>query len=445
MLIILTHPNGWATREQHFLKQALQNVGPLYKNCQITFVTEGEASVHFCMFYSNMRSSLQPGDDLTVCDAGGSTIDTTTYHIERVTPSLEIKERKASACIQMGGVFVDLECEKYFKNLLTKARIDEQHIEEYVAAAVEDFESIAKKEFASPDTAHHINLHDNGLKQAELGIRRGRMSLKGSIIESFFDRAVSGVIQSIRQQTQGLSPKYLLLVGGFGESPYLRHKLSEEFMCNGCQVTVIEESTSKAAADGAVIWAIQLAVVGRVTRVAYGISTRIPYNPSNPEHQGRRLVRVPDGNFVSKRWYQLMGKGIYLNAQGSVRHGFYLTFKPGNFPQSRYIKQVSIWIFHGDSANNPSWVRDKNGNINHGFEQHCKIEADLSGMRNSLERKQGADGPYDELGFDIVIRLGGTELHSHMEWVENGTTRSGPTSIIPEPVDLPPAGRNMLS
>lgn len=59
------------------------------------------------------------------------------------------------------------------------------------------------------------------------------------------------------------------------------------------------------------------------------------------------------------------------------------------------------------------------GNINHGFEQHCKIEADLSGMRNSLERKQGADGPYDELGFDIVIRLGGTELHSHMEWVEN--------------------------
>lgn len=79
----------------------------------------------------------------------------------------------------MGGVFVDLECEKYFKNLLTKARIDEQHIEEYVAAAVEDFESIAKKEFASPDTAHHINLHDNGLKQAELGIRRGRMSLKG--------------------------------------------------------------------------------------------------------------------------------------------------------------------------------------------------------------------------------------------------------------------------
>lgn len=59
MLIILAHPNGWATREQHFLKKVLRNVGPLYKDCQVTFVTEGEASVHFCMFYSSMSSSLQ--------------------------------------------------------------------------------------------------------------------------------------------------------------------------------------------------------------------------------------------------------------------------------------------------------------------------------------------------------------------------------------------------
>jgi hypothetical protein len=59
MLIVLAHPNGWATREQNFMRQALMDVGPEYKNYQVTFVTEGEASVHFCMFHSNMESALE--------------------------------------------------------------------------------------------------------------------------------------------------------------------------------------------------------------------------------------------------------------------------------------------------------------------------------------------------------------------------------------------------
>lgn len=74
---------------------------------------------------------------------------------------------------------MDMECERYLKNILTKAGIAEEDVMEYVAAGVEDFESVVKKEFVSPDTAHHISFHDNGFKQSELGIRRGRMSLKG--------------------------------------------------------------------------------------------------------------------------------------------------------------------------------------------------------------------------------------------------------------------------
>jgi hypothetical protein len=33
-----------------------------------------------------------------VCDAGGSTIDTTAYHVVKTTPVLELRESKASAC-----------------------------------------------------------------------------------------------------------------------------------------------------------------------------------------------------------------------------------------------------------------------------------------------------------------------------------------------------------
>lgn len=59
------------------------------------------------------------------------------------------------------------------------------------------------------------------------------------------------------------------------------------------------------------------------------------------------------------------------------------------------------------------------GEINPGFEKLCRIEADLSGMKDSLIRKQGADGPYDKLKYNIAIQLGGTELRARIEWMEN--------------------------
>lgn len=59
------------------------------------------------------------------------------------------------------------------------------------------------------------------------------------------------------------------------------------------------------------------------------------------------------------------------------------------------------------------------GNINPGFESLCRVRADLSGMEHALQRVNGADGPYDELRFNIAIQLGAIELSARVEWVEN--------------------------
>jgi hypothetical protein len=42
--------------------------------------------------------------NLVVCDAGGSTVDTTVYHIATIDPMLELNEIKASACKPAGWV-----------------------------------------------------------------------------------------------------------------------------------------------------------------------------------------------------------------------------------------------------------------------------------------------------------------------------------------------------
>ncbi|CAE6336881.1 unnamed protein product [Rhizoctonia solani] len=445
MLIVLAHPNGWATREQNFMRQALMDVGPEYKNYQVTFVTEGEASVHFCMFHSNMESALEPRTDLIVCDAGGSTVDTTAYFVEKTLPMLELREKKASACIQAGGVFVDIECEKYLTKLLSVANLNEEDLQEYLANGLRDFEAGAKQEFGSADGTHYINFNDPRFSKETIGIKRGRMALKGSIIETFFEEVVSNTIQSLKQQMQGLSPKHLLLVGGFGESKYLRRRLNQEFGKEGCRVTIVDDSTSKAAADGSVIWAAKLSVVGRVTRTAYGTTVRTRYDPLNPDHIDRKITRGNGGyQGVTGKWSEIVAEGVTLSAQESARRKFLKSYKPGKSSYSDLDKYTDeIWVYYGQPGTNPGWIEDKEGNTNHGFEKLCTVEANLSGMRNALIRKMGVDGTYEVLEFWLAIQAGGTELCARIEWIENGVQKSGPVTIMPEPVDPLPSGENV--
>ncbi|ELU37938.1 hypothetical protein AG1IA_08033 [Rhizoctonia solani AG-1 IA] len=457
ILIVMAHPNGWATREQNFMRQALMDVGPEYKNYQVTFVTEGEASVHFCMFNSNMESALEVS--CIQADKGGFT-----------SPMLELRERKASACklrisvtgmlkiirhigIQAGGVFVDIECEKYLTKLLSVAHLDEEDIREYLGNGLRDFEAGAKQEFGSADGAHYINFNDSRFSKETIGIKRGRMSLKGEWFQAQSQVSNSRCKDSLPRfgaippeySNSNLWRQHLLLVGGFGESKYLRRRLNQEFSKDGCRVAIVDDSTSKAAADGSVIWAAKLSVVGRVTRTSYGTTVRTRYDPLNPDHLGRKFSRGNGGyQGVTGKWSEIVAEGVTLSAQESARRKFLKSYKPGRSSYSDLEKYTDeIWVYYGQPGTNPGWIEDKDGNINPGFEKLCTVEANLAGMRDALIRKVGADGTYEVLEFWLAIQAGGTELCARIEWIENGVQKSGPVTIMPEPVDPLPSGGNM--
>ncbi|KAF9510510.1 hypothetical protein BS47DRAFT_64108 [Hydnum rufescens UP504] len=107
--IVITYPNGWGIHEQDVLRKAAISAGcpdPTKTTAHIHFLTEAEASVHFCMLQADIGSDwLKPGVQFAVCDAGGSTIDITTYEVTRTNPSLLLEEKRASACIQAGAIF----------------------------------------------------------------------------------------------------------------------------------------------------------------------------------------------------------------------------------------------------------------------------------------------------------------------------------------------------
>ncbi|KAG8792439.1 hypothetical protein FRC12_006086 [Ceratobasidium sp. 428] len=109
MEVVIARPNGWGIREQTFLRAVAIEAGLALASSphKIRFMTEAEASVHFCIYHTNLGSRLQLGAKFAVCDAGGSTVDTTVYLVIAARPVLKIEEARASACVQAGAIFAD--------------------------------------------------------------------------------------------------------------------------------------------------------------------------------------------------------------------------------------------------------------------------------------------------------------------------------------------------
>ncbi|ELU35811.1 hypothetical protein AG1IA_10159 [Rhizoctonia solani AG-1 IA] len=62
MEVVIAHPNGWGLQEQTFLRKAAVDAGvSAHEQAQknIRFLTEAEASVHFCIHHTNLGDRLK--------------------------------------------------------------------------------------------------------------------------------------------------------------------------------------------------------------------------------------------------------------------------------------------------------------------------------------------------------------------------------------------------
>jgi len=98
---VLSHPNGWEGKEQSQLRQAAVKAKLVPNNAtgqsRISFVTEGEASLHFAIENGVLSQATEvwgfliiiinfvimllsfQGEGIIIVDAGGGTIDISTY------------------------------------------------------------------------------------------------------------------------------------------------------------------------------------------------------------------------------------------------------------------------------------------------------------------------------------------------------------------------------
>jgi hypothetical protein len=115
--LVLTHPNGWKGPQQSKLRTAAVKAGIVPDtpagHASVHFVTEGEASFSFCATHTQAGENLkvchtaptqswlltrsQPGEQTLIIDAGGGTIDISTYKVLSNGP-LRVEELYEPKC-----------------------------------------------------------------------------------------------------------------------------------------------------------------------------------------------------------------------------------------------------------------------------------------------------------------------------------------------------------
>lgn len=127
---VLTHPNGWEGAQQNLMRKAAITAGLIPDtpagHSRLIFVSEGEASLHFCVqkeltneaikvsksfncdtLITHFLIHFQSGKGIVVVDTGGGTIDISTYK-QKDASSKNFQEIAASQCTYLHAKFLPL-------------------------------------------------------------------------------------------------------------------------------------------------------------------------------------------------------------------------------------------------------------------------------------------------------------------------------------------------
>jgi len=222
------------------MRESLVKAGILEENSSgeddCMFVLEPEAASAFCLAKGKSLGLPKFEDGLVfmIVDAGGGTVDITVHKVENQKLK-EVTVRSGDVC---GSTIID---DKFFewlsKNFVTIDDLFQKdplsHLQ--MRARWESFK-LSSKSFdqrgliEAPEALKAL-IDSGKLKPSSPDIyRRGTISLSPQEQKSIFEGALNRISTMVAGQLdQSVAVKFILLVGGFGQSPHLLKMLKEKF------------------------------------------------------------------------------------------------------------------------------------------------------------------------------------------------------------------------
>ncbi|KAF4216546.1 hypothetical protein CNMCM8980_001983 [Aspergillus fumigatiaffinis] len=291
-----TVPAIWSDRALDATRTAAQRAGfgksSLRPMDQIFLISEPEAAAVTALkkyTTSSMGGSVKAGDGVLVCDCGGGTVDITTYLVLEVFPKLKFEELCTGIGGKCGSTAVDRNFYKLmsdrfghaFDNLLTKRKSPGSDF-------MKKFE-IIKRDFGTSDEDTTFELPLNmtvANPDPEFFDEEERLVLISSAdLRSIFDPVIEQIVSLVQQQIADARKETgkdiinrIVLVGGFGDSEYLRKAFKSSFGSTGKIIITVPDSPQAAIVQGAALRGLEgLQSTTKRCRRHYGFSRGIPF------------------------------------------------------------------------------------------------------------------------------------------------------------------------
>ncbi|KAG7091390.1 hypothetical protein E1B28_010428 [Marasmius oreades] len=424
---VLTHPNGWEGPQQAQMRQAAVRAGLVSAEnaeSRLQFVTEGEASLHYCINKGVMRDEdIEPEKGLIIVDAGGGTIDLSAY---KKTASGLFEETARTQCRLQGSVYVTRRATAYLKDKLKASKYGTRQDIEQIADV---FDKVTKLSFRNEADTGYIPFGSPRDKDLSVGISRGQMKIPGEIMKLFFAPSLGEIINAIQEQMREAQVPItsVFLVGGFAASDWMFDRLKNVLEQLNLSLSRPDGFVNKAVADGAVSFFLDHMVSARVSRFTYGIECNVPYQPSKADHKKRShtiFVKPSGKTALPGHFSTILPKGSRVQEETEFRRPYY---QESAYSMSLMNISAEILCYKGhDDA--PEWL-DINPKR---FPILCNIEATVSEKDDLIKECHDASSgrTWFEAHYEVVLLFGLTELKAQICWKSGDGEKRSPASVV---------------
>ncbi|PYI00230.1 actin-like ATPase domain-containing protein [Aspergillus sclerotiicarbonarius CBS 121057] len=414
MRFILTVPAVWSDKAKNSTLRAATKAGIPPQD--VSLVSEPEAAALYSL-RATQPNSIAKNDVFIVCDAGGGTVDLISYQITKLEP-LTLREVVKGAGRICGSMLLDQRFEGMLEERMGRSGYDalSDNARESVISYWQDrvkpnFIGHYDDDYADIDYFIPVpGAHDD----PSIPIEDGFFQLTSDDIAGIFEPILQDVESLVTEQVEGikksgLSPKAIILVGGFGSSKFLFHRLQE----TNPTVTVLQPPDAGAVYRG--LDGNQ--VESRIARRNYGITCNAPYiegvhSPNDKcwDDLQERYLATDQMEWYIKKFSNLSeNQPIRMSFSRGVR----ITDTDG------LLFQQKLMFCNSDGAPD----RRNNETL-----QLCSLEADLRRIPRGLFKKrrnsQGVE--YFKIHFELVLIPTSASLLFELEFngVSYGSVRS---------------------
>ncbi|KAL2673962.1 hypothetical protein Neosp_012408 [[Neocosmospora] mangrovei] len=235
----LTVPATWSDAAKRLTMEAARDAGFASRpNDRVRLITEPEAAAHLAL-----KSSIHHVQDLIE--------DITSYEVQSISPRLKLRELCVGGGGKCGGTFVDRNfralMERRFGEAFTSL---DPEMTGPGSHFMDQFE-MAKRDFSLklPKTRPH-RLHlpmgpwgPTPESKKHYDSRFGHVFISQEDMESLFDPVGAKIIALVADQVNRAKKEtskgidHLVLVGGFGSSPYIKERLKEWCLAQNIRMT----------------------------------------------------------------------------------------------------------------------------------------------------------------------------------------------------------------